>query len=171
MYQPYPASTGMPGSQRPPTPGSVRLAAVVMYAGAAASLIRVVADVLTRSQLRALLAARGRTAPLHPTASQVAGAANGALVVAAGVGVISIGLWIFLARAIGHGSNGARITGTVLFGLATLALLVGPSDLSLGSGQPVAARICTGIVWLAGLGAVILLWQRGSRNFFREPPL
>jgi hypothetical protein len=168
MYQPYPTGTGTPAAQRPSVPPSVRLAAGFMYAGAVASLIRLIVDVLTRSQLRALLAARGRTAPVHPTAAQVAAAANASLVVAVGAGVISIGLWIFIARASGNGGNGARITGSVLFGLATLALLVGPSDLGLPGAQPVAARICTLIVWLAGLAAVILLWQRGSSAFFRQ---
>jgi len=42
----------------------------------------------------------------------------------------------------------------VLFGLATLALLAGPVGLGLTTAQSAAARICTGIVWLAGLGAV-----------------
>lgn len=86
---------------------------------------------------------------------------------AVGLGVISIGLWIFIARAASNGSGGARIAGSVLFGLDTIALLAGPPELSLAGAQPVAARICTGIVWLAGLGAVILLWQRSSTAFFR----
>jgi hypothetical protein len=168
MYQPYPGGTETSVTSRSPAPASVRNGARLMCAGAAASLIRVIADVLTRSELRAALASRGRSAVVHPTASQVVAAANGELVVAVAVGIISIGLWIFIARAASHGSNGARITGTVLFGLDTLALLVGPADLGLAADSPVAARICTGIVWLAGLAAVVLLWERHSRAFFSE---
>ena len=58
----------------------------------------------------------------------------------------------------------------MLFGLATLALLAGPVGLGLTTAQSAAARICTGIVWLAGLGAVVLLWQSSSSAWFRQAP-
>lgn len=136
-----------------------------MYAGAALSVIRLIADVATRASLRTIISSR--TASQHLTAAQVSTGANGVLVLAVAIGVISIGLWIFVALASHNGSNAARVAGSVLFGLGTVALLTGPSDLGLAAAQPVLARICTGAVWLAGLGAVILLWQRSSSAFFR----
>jgi hypothetical protein len=166
MYQPYPGEAQLPGEQRPPAPAPVRRAVMVMYAGAAASLLRAIADLVTRTELKNFVAARSRAAAVHLNASQISAATNVALAVAVVVGVISIGLWIFIARAAGKGSKAARITGTVLFGLDTLSLLVAPPD--VGVSGPVLPKIFTGIVWLAGLVVVILLWQRRSRAFFRD---
>ena len=47
-----------------------------------------------------------------------------------------------------------------------IGLLIGPGGLGITGGQPVVDRICTAVVWLAGLSAVVLLWQRSSRVFF-----
>jgi hypothetical protein len=167
MYQPYPGSAEMSTSQRPPAPPAVRRAVVLMYAGAAVSLIRVVADVATRGELRAFVASRSQNSAVHLTASKISAAADVELVIAVAVGIISIGLWIFIARASRGGSTGARVTGTVLFGLDTLALLAGPMDVGIAGGQPALARVGTGAVWLLGLAVVVLLWQRRSSAFFR----
>jgi hypothetical protein len=56
----------------------------------------------------------------------------------------------------------ARITGTVLFGLATVDTLV-----SAVAPQAVAVKAWWPVIWLAGLIAVILLWQRASTAFFK----
>lgn len=167
MYQPYPDSAEMSQSQRSPVPPAVRNAVTLMYAGAAVSLIRVAADIATRSELRADVEARSKTSAVHLTASQISAAANVSLVIAVVFAVISIGLWIFIARASRGGSTGARIAGTVLFGLDTLALLVGPPDVGLTGSQPALARVGTGAVWLVGLVVVVLLWQGRSNAFFR----
>ena len=46
-----------------------------------------------------------------------------------------------------------------------------PAGGGLAAGQPGAAGLCTAMVWLAGFGAVVLLWRRSSRAFFngRQP--
>jgi hypothetical protein len=165
MYQPYPDAAQMPADQRPPAPAPVRRAVMVMYAGAAASLLRAIADLVTRTELNSFVAARSRAAAVHLTASQTSATTNAALAVAVVIGIIGVGLWIFIARAAGKGSKAARVTGTVLFGLDTLALLVAPPDVGLSG--PVLPKIFTVVVWLAGLVVVILLWLRSSRAFFR----
>jgi hypothetical protein len=57
--------------------------------------------------------------------------------------------------------------GSVLFGIDTVVLLIGPSDVGLHPAAAILPRIFVGIVWLAGLGAVVFLWQKNSRAFFR----
>jgi hypothetical protein len=48
MYQPYPGSdTQLPETRPAPAPASVRNAVTAMYAGAAASLLGIVVEVLT----------------------------------------------------------------------------------------------------------------------------
>jgi hypothetical protein len=165
MYQPYPGAAEMPAAQRPPAPSPVRRSVVVMYAGAAVSLIRVIVDLATKASLKADI----EKAP-HPgvalTASQVNAAVTVSIAAAVVLGLISLALWIVLARASAGGRKWAQVTGSVLFGLDTLALLVGPPGLGVTGDQPALAKLCTAVVWLTGLGAVVLLWQRSSRSFF-----
>jgi hypothetical protein len=80
-------------------------------------------------------------------------------------GVIAAVVWIVLARACQRGHNWARITGTVLFALATV-------DTFIGLTTPIAAvvRIWAVVTWLAGLAAVVFLWRRDSSAYFRPRP-
>jgi len=82
-------------------------------------------------------------------------------VVAILVGIIAIALWLWMARANQAGRNWARITGTVFFGLNTLFLL-----LSLVRPHASLALIFNILVWLVGLGAVIMLWRKESAPYF-----
>jgi hypothetical protein len=82
------------------------------------------------------------------------------------LGVISAGLWLLVARGCWRGSEPFRITGTVLLGLDTVGLLIGPLGLHApGSGVP---KILSGVVSLIGAGTVALLWQKSCTGFFRE---
>ena len=73
--------------------------------------------------------------------------------------MISIAAWILIARACQAGKNWARITGTVLSGLATLD---GPGGLINPVAVPVT--ILAFVIWLFGLIAVVRLWQATSRS-------
>jgi hypothetical protein len=161
MYQPYPGGeTQLPESPRGPAPASVLTAVKAMYAGAAASLIGIVIDIVT---IGATKTAIEKHSP-HLTASQVH--SNQLAVASAGVigAVVAAVVWILLARACQRGRNWARITGTVLFAIATL-------DVFVGLGTPIAtlARIWPVVVWLAGLTAVVFLWRRDSSAYFKQP--
>jgi hypothetical protein len=81
------------------------------------------------------------------------------------VGLLSIGLWLWLARACNRGRNWARITGTVLFGLDTLLILLSVSRLKAGVGVLVDL-----VIWLIGLAAVVLLWRKESSAYFASQP-
>jgi hypothetical protein len=167
MYQPYPGAAETPTVRRQAAPSPVRNAVVVMYAGAAVSLIRVIADLMGRASLKTDIEKTSHGAvPL--TASQVNAAVTVSIVASVVLGLIGIGLWILNARGSADGRKWAQVTGTVLFGLDTLSLLAGPPGVGLAAGQPAVARLCTALVWLAGLAAVVLLWQRSSRAFFSQ---
>jgi hypothetical protein len=164
QYQPYPGSDQPPARRTPPP--SVTNAVWLMYAGAAVSVIRLILDILTRSQLKADLARHRRTiAGLTPHG--LAHAATGLLVIDLVVVVLTIGLWILIAEASRRGQGWARITGTVLFALDTISLAVGSAGLGLRGSQPTLPRIAAGLIWVIGLVVVVLLWQRKSNAFFR----
>jgi hypothetical protein len=85
---------------------------------------------------------------------------------AAIVSLVSVFLWLFIARAVTDGQSSARVTASGLFGLYTLMLLIGPADLSLRGPASRPTEAFLFFVWLIGLGAVVLLWQRASSEFF-----
>jgi hypothetical protein len=158
MYQPYPSTGEPPEPQRPPVPSSVQTAVRLMYAGAALSLIELIVGLITIGSIRSAI----RKAFPHYTASQLHAAEVTSVAVGVAVGLISIGLWVWMARANGAGHNYARITGTVFFGLNTLFLL-----LSLARPHASVGLIFNILVWLVGLGAVIMLWRSESGPYFK----
>jgi hypothetical protein len=83
---------------------------------------------------------------------------------------IVAGLWLWMARAVKRGKHWARVVSAVLFGLGTLRLLA-----SLVLSPASVVTISWGLSWAAGLGVIILLFQRSSSAFFasrgRRPQL
>ncbi|HTX26681.1 MAG TPA: hypothetical protein VME19_06655 [Streptosporangiaceae bacterium] len=162
MYQPYPTGAQMPATQRPPVPPSVANAVRVMYVGALTSILGILFDVLTVSATKRSIEKRSP----NLSASQV-NSVQHVLVVAFIIGgLIGAAVWIVLARLCKNGKNGARITGTVLFGLATLDTLIGAAAAPIAG----AVRAWGLVVWLVGLVAVIFLWRPSSTAFFKGAP-
>jgi hypothetical protein len=161
MYQPYPGSdTRIPVSPRGPVPASVLTAVKAMYAGAAASLVGIVIEIVTISATKTAI--ENHSPDL--SASQVNSTQHTLIAGFVAGGVIAAVVWILLARACQRGRNWARVTGTVLFALATL-------DTFVGLTTPIAtlARTWAVVVWLAGLTAVVFLWRRDSGAYFQPP--
>jgi len=159
MYQPYPTGAQMPASQRPPIPPSVTNAVRVMYVGALTSLLGIVIDVVTVGATKTAIEKKSH----HLTMSQINSVQHVLVTSFIIGGVIGAVVWIVLARLCRAGKNPARITGTALFGLATLDTLIGAAVAPIAS----VVRIWALVVWLVGLAAVILLWRRSSSAFFK----
>ena len=176
MYQPYPGGDQPPAQSaqfeapvRPPIPQSVTRAVQVMYLGAVASLIGIIIELLTRHSLRTFIANHATRNGSRLTAAQVADTYHAELVVLVVVGLIGIGLWIWMARMNKAGKNWARITSTVFFAIETISALTAVSGVGQLAGAG-AGRFYGLLVWLIGLGAIILLWQRQSSEYFQSTP-
>lgn len=157
----YPA--GAPAPQPPPAasmPPQVRNAVRAMYAGAAASIVGVIIEILTVSATKTAIERKSR----HLTASQLNSTEHVLIIGFVVSGLIAVAAWIILARACRNGSNWARITGTVLFALATIDTIIG-----VRAPLAVAVRAWWPVIWLAGLAAVIFLWQGASTAYFKGP--
>lgn len=156
--QPYPAGAQMPVFDKPPIPPQVINAVRAMYAGAAATVVGVVIEILTVSATKTAIAKRSA----HLTASQINATQHVLITGFIVSGLIGVAAWLFIARACKNGHNWARITGTVLFGLATVDTIVGIT-------APLASAVKAWwpVIWLAGLASVIFLWQRASTAFFK----
>ncbi len=158
MYQPYPTGAKMPVTPRPPVPRSIANAVKVMYVGALTSILGIVINVVAASATTRAFEKR------FPNLSVSQHHLVAGFII---VGLIYAAVWILLARMCRSGRNGARITGTVLFGLATL------DTLAIGAGavpDASAARAWAPVIWLVGLVAVVFLWQRSSTAFFKGTP-
>lgn len=142
-------------------PPSVRYAVWLMYGGAAISLVAAIVDAATKNTLHEVLARTPMTRNLIGTAT------HATLVQAAAVNLAAIVLWLLLAHWTAKGSTTAKTLACVLFGLRTVAALIGPGELSALSPWPAAVRVLTVLGWMAGLGAIVLLWQRSSTAFIR----
>jgi malonyl CoA-acyl carrier protein transacylase len=126
----------------------------LMYAGAAYSLVWAIGVI-------AVSASIVKNYPVYTSGSdhRLAGAATFSVLVA----IAEIALWVGIARACRRGRSGARVAGTVLFGLYSLGVLGVVASTQAGFGP---AKVLSLIGWLIGLGAVIALWQPPSSAFF-----
>jgi len=158
MYQPYPTSSQLPQLDQQVIPPQVKHAITAMYVGAAATVAGIVIEILTVNATKTAIQNRSP----HLSASQLNSTQHALIIGSIVSGLIAVAAWLVVARACKNGSNWARITGTVLFVLATVD--------TIGSAiSPVAGLVKAWwpVIWLAGLVAVILLWQRPSTDFFK----
>ena len=160
MVQPYPSAGQMPEPVRPGPPPSVVRAVQLMYAGAVVSAISLIVGLATVSSLRSSL--HKSDPSLTPT--QLHNLQTVVVVGSVVIGLVSIGLWVWLALANKAGKAWARVVATVLFGLDTIFLLLGLARAGAAAGTLVSI-----LTWLIGLGAVILLWRKDSSAYFTAP--
>jgi hypothetical protein len=128
-----------------------------MYTGAALSAISLIVSVLSFHAIERAI----RNASSTLTAHQVHNDAIVAVTVVVVESLIAIGLWLLMAWGNKNGQNWARITATVLFGLNTLFLLIGFTRASVS-----ASLAFSVLVWLVGLGAIVMLWRKESSQYF-----
>jgi len=160
--QPYQAAPPVPLTPPPaPAPPSMMNAVRLMYAGAAFTALEAFGIIVVAAALikkhSAAVATTGHTTTL-----------GGVVAITIFFSLIEIGLWLGIAQACRNGRNWARVTGTVLFGLHTLGFLGVISSAHSGLGL---TKLLTSIGWLIACGAVVFLWQRPSREFFRARAL
>jgi hypothetical protein len=164
MYQQYPGgdaqsreSSSLPSAP----PQSVLRAVKVMYAGLAVSLIGIIVDMTTLSSTRSAILKRN---PGY-TATQLNNAEHLQIGLFIAGGLIGAALWLWMAQSCRAGKGWARVVSTVFFGIDTVSVLAGTAAAQGGG----LSRIYGILVWVIGLIAIILLWQRSSSEYFRAP--
>jgi hypothetical protein len=160
--QPYPSAPPpqpYQGASRPPPPRSVLTAVRLMYAGATLNAIGIILGLLTIGSLKADIIKRDHSL----TTTQVHGVEVFSIVGTVLIGLVAIGLWLWMAWANGKGKNWARIVSAVLFAIETINLF-----LSFHRANVAAALILGSLVWLAGLGALFMIYSKESAPYFRQ---
>jgi hypothetical protein len=163
-YGSAPAAGGYGSAPGPVTrPSTVQNAVYLMYAGAALGILGMLVSLLTldsmRRQIEEQLAAQGGTVDQSLVDTSV----TIGVVVGVVFGLIGAGLWIMNAVFCGRGANWSRILSTVFAGILVLSSL-------FTFFQPGTAftKIITALTLVVGIGAVVLLWQRPSNEFFQQ---
>jgi hypothetical protein len=133
------------------------MAVRLMYAGAVVSALSLIVGLATVGSLRSSL----HKSDPSLTTSQLHNLQTVVVVGSVFIGVISIGLWVWMALMNKAGKSWARVVSTVLFGLDTLFLLLGVARAGAAAGTLVSI-----LTWLIGLGAVIFLWRKDSSAYF-----
>lgn len=156
MYQPYP-SGAQQEQPRPAPPRSILVAVKIMYVGAVLSAVAIVLAVVTVSSLRAAI---HRAHPLLGVGRMHSLEVLDVSVIVV-VGVVGIALWLWMAAANKAGRSRARITATVIFALNVIAVLI-----NVIRPEATASKVAGIVICLAGLAAVVLLWQRDSSQYY-----
>jgi hypothetical protein len=133
------------------------MAVRLMYAGAVVSAVSLVVGLATVGSLRTAL----HKSDPSLTPAQLHNLQTAVIVGSVVIGLIGLGLWVWMALMNKAGKSWARIVATVLFGLDTLFLLLG-----LARAGAAASSLVSILTWLIGLGAVILLWRKDSSEYF-----
>lgn len=158
MYQRYPASAEPPLQPvRPEPPTTVRNAVKFMYAGAALSTIWLIIGLASANSVKTAI----KKAYPHYTAAHVHSLEVASVVSGAVIEAIAVALWIWMARASAAGHAYARIAGTAFFTLNTLGLVAFFARPYYNIGV-----VFNVLIWLAGLGAVVLMWRKESGPYF-----
>ncbi len=152
-------------SDDPRIPAPVRKAGRIMLLGAAITALICLFQVVVTIIDKNLIDINGKP----PTSSQLA---VGILILIVSYAVY-ITLWILMARFTRAGHNWARIVSSVLFAISTWQLYSTINSLKANVTITVADIIfivCTVAIWIAGLGAVALLWRNESSAYFKAQP-
>lgn len=162
--QPFPDQPEDRGGAVTPAeaPSTIRYAVWGMFAGAALSAIGVVASLFTTDQIRAA-AEESMAAQPDVTQGMIDTAVTISLVLAIGVGLIGVALWVWMAFANRAGKSWARIVATVL---GALNILSTPFTLSQDSATTLSTTM--GLLQLVlGIAILVLLWLPASTAYYK----
>lgn len=130
----------------------------LMYGGAVVGVLSIISSFFTMDELREQVS--NSSPEISP--ADLDSAVIFSLAISTVIGLVYVGLWLWMASANGKGKSWARITGTVFFGISALALLF---VLVTGGG---IAKVLEVISFLLGAGTVYLLWAgKGANEYFR----
>ncbi|MGH3446318.1 MAG: hypothetical protein ACRDQA_18190 [Nocardioidaceae bacterium] len=171
-YPTYPGNQGYPsypqGGTPPPAgpqaeqPQSMRTAVLLMRVGAALSLLGLILSLATMGSLKDDIRTQLEKNDTNVTASELDTVYNTTIAFAIIVGVIGIGLWLWMAWANGRGKKWARVVATVLGGLGILSFLY-----SMTAGQSTtAALIVTVVTVIVDVVTLVLIWRQESTDYY-----
>ncbi|MGH3398221.1 MAG: hypothetical protein ACRDPO_26385 [Streptosporangiaceae bacterium] len=153
-----PAAQPLLAPEPEPMPSTVRNAMRLMYAGAAFSAIDLIVSLVTAGQISTAIQ-NANPAWSH---ARVTANAHAELTASVVIWLVTIGLWVIMARINQAGRGWARIVATALSVLSTLSFaeaVIQPAAL--------VSKLVYLPLWAVGVGAVILLWRPATTDYIR----
>jgi hypothetical protein len=140
-------------------PGSVRTAVKLMYAGAVLAALDLIITLTTVGKAKSLL----RTA--HPgwSSARLNTTVHAEVTYFVVTWLVTIALWIVMARTNQAGRGWARIIATILFVISTLNFAV-----SVSQPTSVVYKLVLVPMLLVGAGAVAFLWRPATTEYIRS---
>jgi hypothetical protein len=151
-----------PAPQVTEPPKTVRLAARLMYAGALLSVADLIAALTTTGQAKDAL----HKANPGWSAARLSATVHSEIAYLVATWVITVALWLIMARTNLAGRGWARIVATVLCAISTLSFadfIAQPSSL--------VSKLILIPLWLVGVGAIVALWRPESTAYIRSEKL
>jgi hypothetical protein len=147
-------------SGRPVPPRPMINAVRFMYAGSALAALSIIAAFATTPALKAMIRQE------YPAAGYGALSAvtTGTLTATIAGGLISVAVWLAMARRTRRGRPGVRVLSTVLFVVDSLTVL---NIHSQGLVTP-STWIVSVAEWAVGLIVIVFMWDRRSSAYFAE---
>jgi hypothetical protein len=153
-------------------PASVRRAVRFMQAGAIGSALSLVFSVIGSFSLKSnMMNANAQKLKDHQiTASQISSTATALIIYTIIVGLVSIGLWLWMARMNEAGRTWARITASVFFGLWSLYTWSVLGELH--GGVTITATLIVSLIlilalWVVGVATIFQLWRPSSTAYYK----
>jgi hypothetical protein len=172
VFAQYPGPADMP--PKPPVPQTVLRAHYCILAGGVLSILGIIVALTETGSIRGALENSDPTASTTTVNSLM----TATLVLAVVLGLIELGLWVWMAFATKAGKNWARVLSTVFFGLNAASTLFGTlayvatssnssSSTTFASSDTALGQVAAWLEFGAGLAAIILLWNKASTAYFR----
>lgn len=150
-----------PAGPRPPRPLAIKIAAIAMCAGAAASVIGTVIYTLTIQHLTMAQLRKSFPAPKY-TVAQIHAYQHSAITFSwVFSGILLTLIWLAVAYFTWRGLSMIRIFATALFAMSTWSTV--SAVFASSGGFP----IVTFVTWVIGLIATVPLWLPISNNYLR----
>lgn len=159
------SAEGAPPSQpgpAPAQPSSISNAVKLMWVGAALSLLSVIVSLFTLGSLRETIEESVREADPNAPQSTIDAAYAVGVGFAVVVGLISVGLWLWMAWKNGQGRSWARIVATVLGALNVVFTLIGFTQ----PGMTAVTMILGVVSMILAVVILVLLWKKESSDYY-----
>ena len=174
-YPKYPGEGSVEGGSPPPSPspvgapppvaeqpGSIATAVKLMYAGGALSLLSVVASFFMLDTIKETIEESMREADANVSQSTIDAAYTVGMVSAVVLGILAVGLWLWMAWKNGQGRSWARIVATVLGALNVLFTLIGFTQ----PGMTAVSAIISVVNLVLAVIILVLLWKKESSSYY-----
>lgn len=166
---PQAAPYGFPGGLpvAPPRPGPLGTAVVLMWIGAGLALVNALSTFLFIDDIRTQVEDQRRDSGAQLTDSTIDAAVSIGIAVGVVSGLITIGLWIWMAVKNGQGRSWARVTATVFGGLGILFSGLGLVGSGIGAESTPLSVGSSALNLLLAIATLIMLWNSQNAEYYR----